>query len=295
MSKLILLLVLVIVSCNNDPLLDGLFSTDVDYKDSYNSYRQTYNVSKYIRNLKFLNKNKAILILPYNVSCNKYSFDEIELDVERIDKNAIKLNFTNKDLKRSGLKDLLSFCTEDFPIYRKIKWEEYQEKVEEDGEGDWYSIRTFSKEDLSESNLLNNNFKPNAIYFNRIYSLLYSTQYEFYLFNGGGEFLKQMNTNSNALNKMYNLAIKRKLLRKYLEDKSEFKKYSDLSFKEFKTLLDIGYVNVVNEEYINANSISKEIDFINDKFIGKILIVKNLERETTIGYGDVVYFKRINN
>ena len=57
------------------------------------------------------------------MSCNKNEFDQIELDVERIDNNAIKLNFTNKDFKYSDIIDLLSFCDDNLPLIQKVRWE----------------------------------------------------------------------------------------------------------------------------------------------------------------------------
>ena len=63
----LLVIAFVFISCNNDPLLDGIFTSNFK--------------GQYILNLKFLNNGKATLIFPNNLSCNKYDFDQIELDV----------------------------------------------------------------------------------------------------------------------------------------------------------------------------------------------------------------------
>jgi hypothetical protein len=282
MRKLILFMFFISISCENDPLLDGMFSSDL------------FN-GNYILNLKFLNSNKAILIFPNNLSCNKYSFDQIELDVEKIDNNAIKLNFTNKDFKHSDIIDLLSFCNGELPLIQKVKWEESEGTKNgfanlKLGE----SIDNTPNEEIL-SNPLNYNLIPNSIYIMER-KLVYNLWLVFYNsgYNGNmDEFFELINTNSNAVNDLYDLAIKQKKLTKYLDDKNEFIKYYNLSIKEFKTLLDIGYANLINEEYINAIRSTKEIDYVKRKLIDKLLIVNNLEKEITIGEGNKVFFKRL--
>lgn len=282
MRKLILFMFFISISCENDPLLDGMFSSDL------------FN-GNYILNLKFLNSDKAILIFPNNLSCNKNDFDQIELDVERIDNNAIKLNFTNKDFKYSDIIDLLSFCDDNLPLIQKVRWEE-SEGIKNGfanlklGE----SIDNTPNDEIL-SNPLNYKLVPNSIYIKER-KLVYNLWLVFYRsgYNGNmDEFFELINTNSNAVNDLYDLAIKQKKITKYLVDKNEFIKYYDLSIKEFKTLLDIGYANLINEEYINVISSTKEIDYVKRKLIDKLLIVNNLEKEITIGEGNKVFFKRL--
>ena len=282
MKKLLLVLLFapLVLSCSNDPLLDGMFSSDL-FNDNY------------ILNLKFLNSNKAILIFPNNLSCNKYSSDQIELDVERIDKNAIKLKYSNKDLLQSDIDDLLSLCDGDIPLIKKVTWEESQGI--QNGIANlnmWDEIRMQPDEEIL-SNPLNYDLIPNSIFIKER-ELIFAL---WLVFNSSGyngnmdDFYKLINTNSNAVKDLYEEAIKQKKLKEFLEDKSEFIKYSTLSIKEFKILLDIGYANLINEEYIDVIRSTKEIYFITEKLIDKILIVNNLAKETTIGDGNKTYFK----
>ena len=78
-------------------------------------------------------------------------------------------------------------------------------------------------------------------------------------YNGNMDLYKLINTNSNAVNDLYELAIKQKKLKEYFDDKTEFLKYYNLSIEEFKTLLDIGYANLINKEYTNVIRTTKKL------------------------------------
>ena len=72
------------------------------------------------------------------------------------------------------------------------------------------------------------------------------------------DFYRIMNTDSEIFEISYDLSIKQNELRKILKDESEYK--VNLSIEEFKTLLDIGYANLINEEYINAMESTRGIN-----------------------------------
>ena len=111
MRKLILLMFFISISCKNDQLSEGMFSGV--FTDGYN--------------LKFINQSKkAILFLPNQIVCNEYNFNQLELDVKKIDDNAIQLNYSNKDLKSLqtvGYKEWFQFFD------RKISLEKVTEEI----------------------------------------------------------------------------------------------------------------------------------------------------------------------
>lgn len=286
MRKLILLF-LVFISCKNDPLMDGMFSSNI-LEGQY---------------LKFLSRNKATLILPNIISCNN-DFNQIELNVERIDKNAIKLKYSNKDLGQSDINDLFTYCVGDIPLLKRFKWEEsYEFRNQLDDAFANLRVNFLFKNNFSGHSLdeieLENPLKAklisNSVYikdpnlFSSLWNLFYRTGYD----GNPIYFYKLINSNPKAIKGLFDYGIKQKQLKKYLDDENDFKKYSNISIEEFKTLLDIGYVSIVNEDYVKATKNTKEINYITEKLIDKILIVNNLEKEITIGEGNNVFFKRL--
>ena len=288
MRKLMLFFI-VFISCENDPLMDGMFTSNI-WEGQY---------------LKFLGSNKATLILPNNTRCFN-DFNQIELNVEKIDKNAIRLKYSNKDLEKSDINDLFTYCIGDIPLLKRFKWEEsYEFKNELENafanlHVNFLHKNNFSGHSLDEIKLYNplkTNLNSNSIFikdpilFSSLWNLFYRTGYD----GNPIYFFKLINSNPKAIKGLFDYGIKQKELKKYLDNENDFQKYSNISIEEFKTMLDIGYVSVINEDYVNAIKITKEINYITEKLIDKILIVNNFEKQITIGEGNKVFFNRLKS
>lgn len=274
MRKLILLMFFISISCKNDQLSEGMFSGV--FTDGYN--------------LKFINQSKkAILFLPNQIVCNEYNFDQLELDVKKIDNNAIQLNYSNKDLKYSDLKNWATYCLEYTPTLTRMKWEDAK------GLKEGYVNPNYIVDRISENPLDIKYLSANEVYLKnknflmKLWNTFYYSGYNGNLY----DFYQLINTNNEAIKDLYELAIKEKEILKYLKNKRDFDKYKNLTFEEFKTLLDIGYVNLVNQDYLNVVKYIYQINYISNTLINKILIVNNLEKEITIGEGNKVFFKRL--
>jgi hypothetical protein len=273
MKKLLLVIILILYSCKNNPLSEGIFSG---------------NSSNFIGyNLKFIDDNQAILFLPNKIVCNKHNINQIELNVKKIDNNAIMLYYSNKDFKEYNLIEWAEYCLNSTPLLKRIKWEEsyvsrygYVPKRFMDN----VSINPTAVSGIQANQVLDNN--------DELYMRLWRVAYD----NGYKHDVSRLNRvlhkNNEALSDIYELAIKKKeLFKDEYGSSTQFKKYNEISFKEFKTLLDIDTIQIINENYLNIVKHTEELSLITNVLINKILIVKNLEKKISIGIGDKVLFE----
>lgn len=273
MKKLLLVIILILYSCKNDPLSVGIFSGN---SSNFNGY-----------NLKFIDDNQAILFLPNKIVCNKYNINQIELNVKKIDNNAIMLYYLNKDFKEYNLIEWAEYCLNSTPLLKRIKWEDsyvsrygYVQKRFMDN----VSINPTAVSGIQANQVLDNN---DELYM-RLWRVAYDNGYK----HDVSRLYRLLHNKNEALSDIYELAIKRKeLFKDEYGPSTQFKKYSEISFKEFKTLLDIDTIQIINENYLNIIKHTEELSLITNVLINKILIVKSLEKKISIGMGDKVFFE----